>query len=812
MKRKPALLALLLCIAVLLSGCGGSDNSGSSGQTNAPTKAPSPSASAEPAETPAQESRKRPVRTKAAGITFTVGSDGIASIASVKDLKEFDGSDLPAELTVGTETYKIDAYTVVDGVLFSADLTQLIRYPENKEEEAYTVPDGTQEIGELAFSGVKSLKSVTLPDGLKKIGETAFSGCENLETVLVSGNRQTDGTGSPDEPAEFDPASVESDSVGKYAFNGCEKLSTVELPNGLKRIEFGAFYHCDSLESILLPDSLRRIDSSIIDSNKMKSIVLPRNLQYIAEGALEDCLNLECVTLPATGIPFIQTGRNFSREVRYLYPDGCTVYAERDNMVLSADGTILMAVYEDETLESWTVPEGVTEIADGALYGYANLKKVTLPEGLVRIGNSAFEKCEALAEVNFPDGLEEIGDRAFAGCKSLAFGLKLPEGLKTLGWAAFDGCSGIPSVILPDSLKEIRTWAFLNCTSLANIRLPEGIESIGSDAFSNCPLTTVSIHGNGSAKVDGFSECPELVSVEMTGVSRIENYAFKECKKLTDVQWPEEGMVRIGEKAFYNCGSLRSVVVHGNGEAVIEEDAFRDCYGLIHVELYGVSEIKKSAFAYCEKLSELTLSEGLVSVGANAFDCCAVLYDVVFPEGLARLGNYAFSGTKIVPDLPASLTEIGTGALPDENIAKASRYMKRMREGSITMLEENSGFEGKLVISTISRNSLVKEDREDYFRKQCSDELYSRLAGSFEEADTLIVIHWDYSDAGTYVGGFKRTATITRMAVFDLKADTCYDCFVCQDTPPNVIDIYRDSTTGAFKPEEAIRIIEAAIR
>ena len=40
---------------------------------------------------------------------------------------------------------------VVDGVIFSADGKTLIKYPDDKIGEEYTVPEGTEVIGENAF-------------------------------------------------------------------------------------------------------------------------------------------------------------------------------------------------------------------------------------------------------------------------------------------------------------------------------------------------------------------------------------------------------------------------------------------------------------------------------------------------------------------------------------------------------------------------------------------------------------------------------------------------------------------------------------
>jgi hypothetical protein len=63
---------------------------------------------------------------------------------------------------------------VVDGVIFSADRKTLIKYPDDKIGEEYTVPEGTEVIGENAFYFNYSLQNLVLPLSLNRIEDDAF--------------------------------------------------------------------------------------------------------------------------------------------------------------------------------------------------------------------------------------------------------------------------------------------------------------------------------------------------------------------------------------------------------------------------------------------------------------------------------------------------------------------------------------------------------------------------------------------------------------------------------------------------------------
>jgi len=97
----------------------------------------------------------------------------------------------------------------VDGVLFDKAMSELIKYPQNKDKTDYTIPDGIMSIAKFAFYDCKrlvniffpecleiiqyyafaycgGLKTITLPMGLQFIEKGAFKDCLNLETVTLS--------------------------------------------------------------------------------------------------------------------------------------------------------------------------------------------------------------------------------------------------------------------------------------------------------------------------------------------------------------------------------------------------------------------------------------------------------------------------------------------------------------------------------------------------------------------------------------------------------------------------------------------------
>ena len=75
---------------------------------------------------------------------------------------------------------------VVDGVTFSADGKTLIKYPKDKVDEEYVVPEGTQIIETEAFDQVELLSHIILPFSLKEVRNNAFFKCFVLKAVTWS--------------------------------------------------------------------------------------------------------------------------------------------------------------------------------------------------------------------------------------------------------------------------------------------------------------------------------------------------------------------------------------------------------------------------------------------------------------------------------------------------------------------------------------------------------------------------------------------------------------------------------------------------
>ena len=116
----------------------------------------------------------------------------------------------------------------------------------------------------------------------------------------------------------------------------------------------------------------------------------------------------------------------------------------------------------------------------------------------------------------------------------------------------------------------------------------------------------------------------------------------------------------IGTYSFYD--SSLSEITLPEGLTSIGDSAFENCDGLTRITLPdSLTSIGARAFHYCTSLTSITLPEGLTSIGDDTFSYCRSLTSIDLPEGLISIEGLAFEGCGSLTSitLPSSLTSIG---------------------------------------------------------------------------------------------------------------------------------------------------------
>ncbi len=174
------------------------------------------------------------------------------------------------------------------------------------------------------------------------------------------------------------------------------------------------------------------------------------------------------------------------------------------------DGNAVITKYTgsntDVTIPSEIEGHKVTEIGEGAFFGYDRLTSIVIPDSVTSIDNVAFYNCSNLENITIPNSVASIGDRAFYHCAGLK-GIALPDSLMEINSGVFSYCDWLESIVIPDSTTNIGEYAFNGCTRLETIIIPNNVKWIDEGAFKNCTsLKNVELPADTKVAKDSFPQ------------------------------------------------------------------------------------------------------------------------------------------------------------------------------------------------------------------------------------------------------------------------------------------------------------------
>lgn len=160
----------------------------------------------------------------------------------------------------------------------------------------------------------------------------------------------------------------------------------------------------------------------------------------------------------------------------------------------------------------------------------------------------------------------------------------------------------------------------------------------------------------------------DLKEITIPTPVRINSQAFKSCgvKKVTFVQQNQgnTNSVILGDEAFAYCKKLTSITIPAK-TTKIGRNAFTGC-GLTAIAFdtgIAITSIGDGAFQNCGALTSIAIPNSVKEIGNSAFAGCG-LNTVDLGSGVTSIGNRAFADCKSLTSIriPNSVTKIGQHA------------------------------------------------------------------------------------------------------------------------------------------------------
>ena len=642
------------------------------------------------------------------GIRFT----GLTSLSIPASVKSID-------LTLFDYLGELRAFDVASDSswLFATNGLLVANYYEHEGELLsgvngnVTIPDCVRSIREAAFLGRHGLTSVIIPNSVTNIGDYAFKNCSGLVDLCIGNGVMR---------------------INYGAFEDCTNLVSVTIPNSVTNIGDSAFWGCVNLTDITIPESVVSVSSyAFCHCCNLTSAMIPNSVEVLSWLAFSGCTNLEYVLIPKAlkdsfddndydnyayytrspnlkmieydGNPpnkiFINFDANGGEatnksKVMYLYP-GVVVgslptaykagygfvgwYTQPDGgeLVTSATtmtaDTTLYAHYESlveitfdanggcVALETMKVSpkEPIGELPIATRDGYAFIGWYSAPEGGDSVCSTSVIRKNVTLYARWQKGasFEIDSDGVLTSLEpNGATSIVIPDNVVSIEeWVFCDYCRDIEDIVFPSSVTDIGYGAFYGCTNLVSVTFSEGLKSIGESAFAGCSSLTEVVLPDSleSLGPKSFQGCDSLVSVSIgTGISNVGDGAFG-GSSLEDLHLAsiDSWLNSVVASPFgsqpqlrvYVNDSLLTDLTIPEGVTTIGEGAFKGWASLQSVRLpESLTSIGEYSFAYCSSLKSINIPDGIVEIPNYAFDRCSNLEEVSIGANVASVGDMAF--------------------------------------------------------------------------------------------------------------------------------------------------------------------------
>ena len=496
---------------------------------------------------------------------------------------------------------------------------------------------------------------------LTYIGYTAFSRCTKLSgsfpsTITDISADAFSMNGGPVCTGSLIFAPMNLRSLGSQAFYSCGSLSGVfDFSNSsLTTIPASAFEMStsgSSLTSVKLSSGITHIQDSAFSYNmNLTNISLYPNssLAYIGWKALYSCTMLTCsfpssitdisgnaffgVTGPITFAPMNLRSLGSLENLAFA---GCTgISGSFDLSRNSTIPTLLPGTFDQNTnLRSMTISPSISSLSMSDVFkNLANFTTLYLDVSNVSYITSGANNCPNFNTIVFNNTstLTSIPATFGSSMANIQY-LTLPDSVTTIEAYTFSGRIRLIRVSLsPTSqLTTIADGAFSGCTNLTTI----------SDLSSCTQLTYIG--GN------AFSSCEKLNATFPSSITGISGNAFQNCVGVGILRFSPMSLSILGEQAFYQCANLSGGLDFSNS---------------------SVYAIPSGAFTGCSKLTSVTFSNAITTIGNSAFYNCTNLTSLYSVGSLTTIGQQSFSNcSKLSAAFPSSITAIYNGAF--ENCA-----------------------------------------------------------------------------------------------------------------------------------------------
>lgn len=352
--------------------------------------------------------------------TFDDAVMQVGGVRSVVETTEF-------KVSPENENYKSEC-----GVLYTADGRELIKYPNNKDTEAFDIPHGVEIVCVSAFYDADNISTLCISDSVISVGGAAFYGMDGLREVNIGKGLVEmaidDGGHNPFYESEgIRKITVNEENSAFASFGGnlytkdmtslifyapMNEAESYVTPDGLTEICKYAFSDVSTLKYLTVGASVKDIGDSTFDvCGSLREVRIADGVETLSRSAFRLCDALEYIYIGSTvsSTDSISWWGESVKEIE-VSKNNATLKSEDGNLY-TKDGKRLISYARGKGEERFEIPNGVETVGEYAFFSPPKLREVYIPSSVTLIEEDAFRLTSLRrVELESPDGWVRMSD------------------------------------------------------------------------------------------------------------------------------------------------------------------------------------------------------------------------------------------------------------------------------------------------------------------------------------------------------------------------------------------------------------------
>ncbi|WP_459478829.1 leucine-rich repeat protein [Clostridium saccharoperbutylacetonicum] len=652
-------------------------------------------------------------------------SINISDNVSFIDETAFNGCNNLSGIFVNEENKN---YMSINGVLFSKDMTKLIRCPEGKAEDEYDIPDGVISIEDGAFSTCNNIKRIMIPESVKFIEEDAFYDCLALENIIIPSkvkklkNNAFNGCSN----LKFIEIKGELTSIGTDVFHGCNNLKTIKMKNSINNKENHIFYGESKLKSIEANDGTRLFIeyNGIMNFDNAVSLIKNSGIGNTASIISDENSILSNVSIDNNSVTtgtsvVVEAKKSVTTGAALFMVDNTTDWKTDDDFVNNRVTIKGIQFYLTDIENKCVSVDRVVGEIDSNLILPSEIECKGKVYAVTGMNEFSLQSANNLVSIVIPGSIKDIGAYALSYCDNLEE-VEIQEGVKSIEFSGLFNCPNLQRIKIPSTLSSVEENVLRFCNKLEEINVAadnENYESINGVLFNKGATKLIKYPGakadsnytvpNSVKTIDqnSFTSATNLQSIGLVnGITSIGYGAFSGCSGLMSIEIPGS-VTTIGTNAFEKCDNLKTINTNSSNSDYESIDGVLFNKGATKLIKYPKGKIDTS----------YTVPNGVQTIEQGSFTSNGHLQSIQLANGITSIGSFAFSGCSglMSMEIPSSVTSIGYGAFRDCN--GILEYKVHSNDAKTMLINSYSGIDpSRIVIDGVDNITDWKTD--DNFR------------------------------------------------------------------------------------------------